>query len=111
MEACLRASPAKQGFCPASVATTSLPKVLEAVGRHFGVPDRVLNVFVPKVVLQGSRVVAIIGQLEPAGMAQHVGMDRERHLGSLAEALDEAVETDGDLDFIGVKRSFSTSSD
>jgi hypothetical protein len=27
------------------------PKVFEAVGRHFGVPDRVLNVLVPEVVL------------------------------------------------------------
>jgi hypothetical protein len=27
------------------------PKVLEAVGRHFGVPDRMLNVLVPEVVL------------------------------------------------------------
>jgi hypothetical protein len=71
------------------------PKILEAVGRHFGVPDGVLNVFVPEVMLQGPRVVTIIGQLEPAGMAKHVGMDREWHLGDLAEALDEPVETDG----------------
>jgi hypothetical protein len=27
-------------------------------------------------------------------MAQHVRVDREWHLGSLADALDEAVETD-----------------
>jgi hypothetical protein len=43
------------------------PKVLEAIGRHFGVPDRV-----PEVVLESPRVVAIVG-----------------------EALDEAVATDG----------------
>jgi hypothetical protein len=71
------------------------PKILEPVGRHVGVPDRVLDVLVPEVVLQGPRVVAIVGQLEPAGMAKHVGMDREWHLGGLAEALDEAVEPDG----------------
>jgi hypothetical protein len=71
------------------------PKVFEAVGRHLGIPDRVLNVLVPEIVLQGPRVVTIIGQLEPAGMAQHVRVDREWHLGSLADALDEAVETDG----------------
>jgi len=47
---------------------------------------------VPKVVLQGPRVVAIVGQLEPAGMAQHVGVDRKWHLGGLTDALDEAVE-------------------
>ena len=71
------------------------PKVLEAVGRHFGVPDRMLNVLVPEVVLQGPRVVAVVGELEPAGMAKHVWVDREWHLGGLADALDEAVETDG----------------
>ena len=38
---------------------------------------------------------AIVGELEPAGMAEHVGMDREWHLGGLPDALDEAVETDG----------------
>jgi hypothetical protein len=31
----------------------------------------------------GSGVVAIVRELEPAGMAQHVGMDREWHLGGL----------------------------
>src|SRR5262245_25618509 len=78
-------------------ASTTLipPKVLEAVGRHFGVPDRVLNVLVPEVVLQGARVVAIVCELEPAGMAKHVRVDRECHLGGLPEALNEAVETDG----------------
>jgi hypothetical protein len=68
------------------------PKVLESVGRYVGVPDRVLDVLVPEVVLQGPRVVAIIGQLEPAGMAQHVGVDRKWHLGGLTDALDETVE-------------------
>src|SRR5215475_1546588 len=64
------------------------PKILEAVGRHFGVPERVLNVLVPEGVLQG-RVVTIIGQLEPAGMAKHVRVDREWHLGGLPDTLDE----------------------
>jgi hypothetical protein len=71
------------------------PKVFEPVGRQFSVPDRVLNVFVPEVVLQGSRIVAIVGELEPTGVAQHVRVDRKWHLGGLAEPLDEAVETDG----------------
>ena len=71
------------------------PKVLEAVGRHFGVPDRVLDVLMPEVVLQGPRVVAVVRELETTGMAKHVGMDREWHFGGLAEALDEPVETDG----------------
>ena len=46
----------------------------------------------PEVVLQGPRVVAIVGQLKPAGMAKHVWMDREWHLGGLTDTLDEAME-------------------
>jgi len=69
-----------------------LQKSLKSVGCHVGVPDRVLNVFVPEVVLQGARVVAIVGQLKPTGMAKHVWVDREWHRGGLADALDEAVE-------------------
>src|SRR5262249_44960214 len=75
--------------------TKSPPKVLEPVGRHFGVPDRMLDVPVAEVVLQSPCVVAIVGELEPTGMAKHVGVDRKWHLCSLADALDEAVETGG----------------
>jgi hypothetical protein len=71
------------------------PKIFEPVGRHFGVPDGVLDVLVAKVVLQGPGVMAIIGQLEPAGMAKHVRVDREWHLGGLPEALDESMEPNG----------------
>src|SRR5262245_9214862 len=71
------------------------PKILEPVGRHFRVSDGVLNVLVPEVVLQGARVVAIVGKLEPAGVAKHVRVDREWHLGSLTEALDKPVEPNG----------------
>src|SRR5215467_11035363 len=70
------------------------PKVLEPVRRHFGVSDGVLNVLVPEVMLQCARVVAIVGELKTAGMAQHVWVDREWHVGSLADALDEPVEPD-----------------
>src|SRR5262245_34508866 len=56
-------------------ASSVPPKVLESVGRHFGVPDRVLDVLVPEVVLQGARVVAVIRELEPAGMAKHMRVD------------------------------------
>ena len=54
-----------------------------------------LDVLVPEVVLQRPGVVAVVGELEPTGMAKHVRVDREWHLGGLADALDEAVETDG----------------
>jgi hypothetical protein len=38
--------------------------------------------------------MAIVGELKPASMAKHVWVDREWHLGSLSDALDEAVEAD-----------------
>ena len=80
---------------PARAGASVPPKVFESVGRQFGVPDGVLNVFVAQVVLEGPRVVAIVGELEPTGMAEHVRVDREWHLGGLPEALDKPVETDG----------------
>ena len=49
-----------------------------------------LDVPVAEVVLQRPCVVAIVGELKPTGMAQHVRVDRERHLGGLPDALDEA---------------------
>ena len=60
------------------------PKVLEPVWRHFGVPDRVLNVLVPEVVLQGPCVVAIVGELEPAGMRSAGHPRAARHDGQSA---------------------------
>src|SRR5262249_52914378 len=45
-----------------SQASVASPKVLEPVGRHFGVSDRVLDVPVAEVVLQRPRVVAIVGK-------------------------------------------------
>jgi hypothetical protein len=38
--------------------------------------------------------VAIVGELEPTGMAKHVRVDGEWHVGGLTDALDEAVEAD-----------------
>src|SRR5262245_31320004 len=54
-----------------------------------------LDVLVPEVMLQGPRVVAVVGELKTTGMVKHVWVDREWHLGGLANALDEAVEADG----------------
>ena len=56
------------GLLGASTTLTP-PKVLESVGRHFGVPDGVLYVLVPEVVLQGPGVMAIVRELESAGVA------------------------------------------
>jgi len=49
----------------------------------------VLDVLVAEVVLQGARVVSVVGKLEAAGVPQHVRMDGEWHLGGLTKALDK----------------------
>ncbi len=53
------------------------PEVVKSVGRELGVPDRVLNILVSQVVLDGSCIMTIIGKLEPASMPQHVRMNRK----------------------------------
>jgi hypothetical protein len=52
----------------------------------------VLDVFVSEVVLQGARVVPVIGEFETTGVAQHVRVDREGHLGLFAEPTHHAPE-------------------
>ena len=46
----------------------------------------------PEIVLRGAGIVAIIGELEPAGVPQHVRMHGKRHLGGFAEAGNEMVK-------------------
>ena len=54
-----------------------------------------LDIFVAEIVLQSSGIVSIVRKFVSAGMAQHVRMDRERHLGGFPEALDKPMEADG----------------
>jgi len=46
----------------------------------------------PEPRLQRPRIVPLVGKLVTAAMAQHVGMDGERHAGPFAEALDQGME-------------------
>ena len=39
-----------------------LPEALEPVCREFGIPHRVLNVPVPEIVLEGARVLPVVGE-------------------------------------------------
>ena len=73
----------------------SLQKFLNRLGAMSVYLTVCWDVLVREVVLQGSRIVTIIGQLEPARMAKHVRVDGEWQLGGLPEALDKPVETDG----------------
>jgi len=51
-----------------------LPEPVEAIGAQFGISHRVHDVTVPQEVQQRAGIDAVIGQLEAAGMAQHVRM-------------------------------------
>ena len=54
-----------------------MPKPLEPGRRELGVAHRVLDVLVAEVGLQAASVDAPVGQVKPAGVPQHVRMDRE----------------------------------
>jgi hypothetical protein len=47
---------------------------LEPLRRQRGIARRILNIAMPEIRLDRPRVVAIVGQLVAAGVAQHVGM-------------------------------------
>src|SRR5262245_54217256 len=91
----LPAKPCQSPRCRRGRLTLISPEVAEPVRRKLGVSDRVLDVLVAEIVLQGSGIVPVVGKLIAARMPQHVRMQRERHLGGLAEPLDEMVEADG----------------
>src|SRR5215472_13892445 len=54
--------------------TSILPEADEPRRGEFGISDRRLNAAMAQIVLDGPRVAGIIGELEAAGVAQHVGM-------------------------------------
>jgi len=47
---------------------------------------------VAEIVLDGSRIVAVIGKLVAAGVPQHVDVNREAELGPFANVLDLPIE-------------------
>ena len=69
------------------------PEILEPVGRHFRISCGVHDALVAEVVLQGSGIVAIVGELIPAGVPEHVRVYREGHFGGLTKPLDEPMES------------------
>jgi hypothetical protein len=53
----------------------SIPKkLLEPLRRQSGIARRILDVAMPEIGLDRTRVVAVVGELVTAGMPQHVGM-------------------------------------
>jgi hypothetical protein len=68
-----------------------LPEVFEPVRRQGRVADGGHNRPVTEIGLDGASVVAVIGELEPAGMSQHVGMHEEREFRSHARPGNHAL--------------------
>ena len=67
-----------------------LPEVLESVRRQGRVADRGHDRSVAEIGLDSARVVAVIGELEPAGM----GVNVEREAGALTDALSTTLVAD-----------------
>jgi hypothetical protein len=59
------------------VPASALPEIFEPIGRQLGVAHRMLDVPMPEIGLQGSRIVPLVGQREAAGVAQHVRVGGE----------------------------------
>ena len=68
-----------------------LPEVFEPVRRQGRVADCGHDRSVAEIGLDGASVVAVVGELEPAGMPQHVGMHEEREFRSYARPGNHAL--------------------
>src|SRR6516165_2971616 len=68
-----------------------LPEVSEPVRRQGRVADRGHDRSVAEISLDGASVVAVVGELEPAGMPQHVGMHEEGEFRSHARPGNHAL--------------------
>src|ERR1019366_5568745 len=72
-----------------------LPESAEAIRSKLGVEHSVLDVFVPQVVLDGTSILAVVGELEAGRMPQRVRMDRHAQLGRVASASEQLTERSG----------------
>src|ERR671923_777638 len=69
-----------------------VPEVLKAPRREFCVPDGMLNIAMPQVVLNGARVGILVGQVKAAGVPQHMGMDWQGQGGGFARPADHVMD-------------------
>ncbi len=65
-------------FCVGSGRSLISPKVVEPVSGKLSISSCMGNLFMPKVMLDRSSIVAMISQIEPSGVSQHMWMRRER---------------------------------
>jgi hypothetical protein len=87
--------PETKSQAPAAKDTAARPKApaeQQKLRGRLGIADRVLGTAMTKPRLQRPRIVARIRQRIAAAVAQHVRMDRERHLGPSTDPAKERVE-------------------
>ena len=71
----------------------SAPQVLEWLGAHGRVSNRVGDAGVAEIVLQPAGIHSLSRQGKAGAVATHVDMDRERQFGSLASPLDHSANS------------------
>jgi hypothetical protein len=63
------------GWSPSRFGNHSISKkFLEPLRRQGGIARRILNIAMPEIRLDRTRIMAVVGELIAAGMPQHVGM-------------------------------------
>ena len=62
------------------------PEIAEPCGNEFRVANGVLNVLVPEILLDGSRIVTIVSKFVTGRMAEHVRMDWKLETSLLASS-------------------------
>ena len=55
-----------------------IPEIKKPMGCKLCIAYRVLNISVTEILLNGAGINALIGEVKPAGMSQHMGMNRKR---------------------------------
>ena len=68
------------------------PKVLEPCRRQFRISNRVANIPMPKIILNGARIVAIARELVSRTMPQHVRMNLKGQARLLTRPLHQPIE-------------------
>ena len=69
-----------------------LPEALEPLRSHSRIPDRVVDVAVPEVVLDGPCIMPLRGEEIPARMPKLMGMNREAKAGFFPGASDDVPD-------------------
>src|SRR5262249_50284951 len=78
------------------------PKLVEPLRCQLGVPDRVLDILVAEVMLDGPCILAVIDKLEACRVTKHMRMNCAAQPGQLASTLNHLPNrspTDGAIAF------------